>query len=117
MSLKIAEMTSRLDIFLMAILVISFAAAVTAHVTLILGLGARPPRWRALIAFVVPVLAPYWGFRERMVVRSSIWILALLVYVAARLAERSIADRIDVMGPPIAPASSSSGAGSGARPP
>ncbi|MDP9037149.1 MAG: hypothetical protein M3O50_20310 [Myxococcota bacterium] len=71
------------DGLVLAVLLVAFASLVTAHVALVLGLARRPPRWRALLAFVVAPLAPAWGWREKMRVRGAIWIVAALVYVAA----------------------------------
>ena len=64
-------------------LVLAFAALVTAHVLLVLGLAARPPRWRALVALVVPPLAPWWG-RAAMRLRAAAWIVAALAYAVLR---------------------------------
>ena len=61
-------------------LVTAFAALVTAHVALVAGLAARPPRWRALGALVVPVLAPWWGHRERMWARTHVWTVSAVAY-------------------------------------
>jgi hypothetical protein len=66
-------------------LVVSFAALVTAHVSLVAGLAARRPRWRALVALVVAPLAPYWGLREYMRARSIAWIAFAFMYAAARV--------------------------------
>ena len=52
---------------------------------LIAGLVTRQPRTRGLVAFFVPLLAPYWGMRERMRGRSVVWLVALVVYVGARV--------------------------------
>jgi hypothetical protein len=65
-------------------LVVAFAGLVTAHLSLVAGLARRPPWWRALVALVVLPLAPYWGFRERLMARSALWIVCAVVYVVAR---------------------------------
>jgi hypothetical protein len=70
----------------MAALVGSFALLVTVHVALAAGLVKRPPRWRGPVALLVPPLAPYWGMRERMRVRTSLWLGALMVYIVTRMA-------------------------------
>jgi hypothetical protein len=69
------------DAPLVALLLLAFALAVTMHVAIALALAARPPRWRALAAFAVPPLAPYWAWRERMRLRAGAWTAAVLVYV------------------------------------
>jgi hypothetical protein len=73
------------DVVVVALVLVAFAALVTAHVSIAVGLATRPPRWRALVAFVVAPLAPYYGFRARMPIRSAAWIGTLLVYVVARI--------------------------------
>jgi hypothetical protein len=69
-------------------MIAAFALLVTAHVTIAWGLAGRAPRWRAAVALVVPPLAPYFAARERMPVRASAWMCALVVYAALRFAER-----------------------------
>jgi hypothetical protein len=71
------------DIVVLAALIGAFATLVTAHVTLALGLARRRPRWRAPVAFVVPPLAPYWGWAGGMRVRATIWFVAVVVYAIA----------------------------------
>lgn len=72
------------DEWVMVAVVIAFAAWITAHITIVAGLVARRPRWRALAALVIVPLAPFWGLRARMFVRSAIWIASAGVYGIAR---------------------------------
>ncbi len=72
------------DTVIVVVAVVTFAVLITAHVTLVIGLALREPRWRAAVAFVVPPLAPYWGFRENMRGRAIVWGAAFVVYVLAR---------------------------------
>jgi hypothetical protein len=65
-------------------LVVAFATLVTAHLSLVAGLARRPPWWRALAALVVPPLAPYWGLRDGLRMRSAIWIAAAAAYAVTR---------------------------------
>jgi hypothetical protein len=74
------------DILLVGAVVLAFAFLVTAHLAIAVGLVARTPRWRALVALVLAPLAPYWAWREHMRVRAGIWTAGLLLYVAARIA-------------------------------
>jgi hypothetical protein len=67
-------------------IVTSFAGLATVHVTLVLGLLARTPRWRGLVALVVPPLAPYWGFLEGLRVRGVLWVATLGSYATAMVA-------------------------------
>jgi hypothetical protein len=61
-------------------LVVAFASLVTVHVTLVAGLAARPPRWRALAALVLVPLAPFWGRAERMHARTVAWVVSAALY-------------------------------------
>ena len=72
------------DIVLVVVLLLAFATAVTAHVTLVFGLARVVPRWHALVALIVPPLAPWWGMRARMTVRSIAWVAGVVVYAVAR---------------------------------
>ena len=65
-------------------LVLAFAVVVTAHVTLVVGLAGRAPRWRALVALVVPPLAPYWGWNG-LRRRSVLWVAGAVVYAVLRV--------------------------------
>jgi hypothetical protein len=65
------------------VLLTAFATLVTMHLTLAIGLLRRAPRWRAALGLVVPPLAPWWGWREKMRVRSALWGVAAVVYGAA----------------------------------
>jgi hypothetical protein len=76
------------DLIVVATLVLAFASLLTAHVTIAYGLARRPPRWRALAALFVPPMAPLWAWRERMRVRTIVWVAALSLYIAARIVSR-----------------------------
>jgi hypothetical protein len=76
------------DLIVVATLVIALASLLTVHVTIAVGLAWRPPRWRALAALLVPPLAPLWAWRERMRVRTIVWVAALALYVVAIIASR-----------------------------
>jgi hypothetical protein len=77
---------SAVDAFLVIVIVTSFALFVTTHVAIAAGLLGRKPRLRGLLALVVPPVAPYFGIREGMWIRSIVWVLSLAVYVGARVA-------------------------------
>jgi hypothetical protein len=68
------------DGLLVAGLVFAFATLCTVHVAIVWSLLKQHPRWRALVAFVVPPLAPYWALRAGMVVRGGIWIGSIILY-------------------------------------
>jgi|HubBroStandDraft_6_1064221.scaffolds.fasta_scaffold828820_2 hypothetical protein len=65
-------------------LIIAFAALVTAQVTIVVGLFARPPRWRALAAAIAPPLAPALGMRAGMPGRAVTWIVSAIGYAFLR---------------------------------
>jgi hypothetical protein len=71
------------DEWVMAVLVVAFATLLTAHVTLLFGLATRPPRWRAAAAALAAPLAPFWGLRAGMPVRSALWLASSVVYVVS----------------------------------
>ncbi|MGH7281475.1 MAG: hypothetical protein ACRELY_08140 [Polyangiaceae bacterium] len=66
--------------------IVSCALLLIAHVSIIAALATRPPRWRALAAFVVPPLAPYWALREKLRGRAATWIASAVIYAIARIA-------------------------------
>lgn len=75
------------DVVIGSALVLGFATFVTVHVSLAARLVARmQPRWRGLAALVLPPLAPIWGYREGLRRSAVLWVMSLLIYVAARLA-------------------------------
>lgn len=57
-----------------------FGLFVSAHVALVFVLAARPPRFRAALAFIVPPLAPFFGFREGFRALSFVWVVSLVAY-------------------------------------
>ncbi len=72
------------DEIVFAALVLAFAAFITSHVALCFGIASRPPRVRALVAFVVVPLAPVWGVKERLTKRVALWVVFAIAYVALR---------------------------------
>jgi hypothetical protein len=75
------------DVVIGSALVLGFATFVTVHVALAARLVSRmQPRWRGLAAFLLPPLAPIWGYREGFRRSAILWVVSLLVYAAARLA-------------------------------
>jgi hypothetical protein len=76
------------DLIVVATLVLALALFITAHVTITYGLSWKKPRWRALVAFFVAPLAPFWAWREQMRIRAGIWGAALVLYVVAMIVSR-----------------------------
>lgn len=75
-------MTPRLAVGVVT-LVVAFATLVTVHVSLTIGLVRHAPRWRAVVAFIVAPLAPWWGWQARMRIRGVVWVVAAAVYGVA----------------------------------
>jgi hypothetical protein len=72
---------------LLAGLVLGLATFITTHVALAGRIFLRQrPRWRGLVALVVPPLAPIWALRAGWRVSAAIWIGAIALYVIALVA-------------------------------
>jgi hypothetical protein len=67
-------------------MVVTLAAFFTLHVALSAVLLGHKPRWRALVAFLVPPLAPVFGLRTGHKRLAIGWFLLLGLYVIARVA-------------------------------
>jgi hypothetical protein len=73
------------DLVVFIALVAAFALLSTVHLAIAMRLSLREPRWRGLVALVVPPLAPYWGMEAGMKKLATLWIVALSIYVVARI--------------------------------
>jgi hypothetical protein len=73
------------DVAVTLVLVLSFAALVTAHAAIVVGLVSRTPRWRAAVALVVAPLAPYWALATGMKARGWTWIGSVSLYTVMLL--------------------------------
>ena len=73
------------DTLALAVMIFAFAAAVTAHLAIVVAFAIYGPRWRAPAALVFFPLAPYWALRERMWMRGIWWIGGVVVYFGVRL--------------------------------
>ena len=72
------------DSFVFTGLVLGFATLVTVHLALAVRLVLRErPRWRGLVALVVPPLAVIWGFRAGFRRNAVLWLVAVVVYLIA----------------------------------
>jgi energy-converting hydrogenase Eha subunit B len=70
------------DLALMFGLAASLGLLLASHVALSVGLARQGPWQRALLAFVLPPLAPLWGYSGKLHARSLLWIIALVTHVA-----------------------------------
>ena len=71
-----------MDLALIIALVVSAGVLLSTHVSLSVGLARLGPWHRGLVAFVVPPLAPFWGYHGKLHTRSLIWIIALVIQLA-----------------------------------
>jgi len=69
------------DLFVFVATVVVFAALVTVHVMLAIGLSRRVPRWRGPVALVVAPLAPWWAWGEKMRVGVTLWVVFGVAYL------------------------------------
>ncbi len=83
MFLKSGYVWTRLDFALLGLVSTAFGLLLVAHVTLVIGLVRREPRWRGLVALLVPPLAPYWGYEAQLSKRVTLWVVSLTVYLAS----------------------------------
>lgn len=74
------------DLIVVIVAMVSCALLLIAHASIVAALATRSPRWRALVALVVPPLAPYWALREKLPGRAVTWIASAVVYAIARIA-------------------------------
>ncbi len=73
------------DTQLFALIVLSCAVGVTAHLAIVWQLAAHAPRWRSLLALLVPPLTLFFGIRARSFVTTAVWAVAWIVYFGARM--------------------------------
>lgn len=74
-----------MDLALYAIILLLFASFATLHLLLCWRLRVLSP-WRAMAAFFVLPLAPYWGSRQTLKKLSTAWWICLGMYALALLA-------------------------------
>ena len=75
------------DAIITAALVLGLATLITAHVGLSARLAMRArPRWRGLVALLVPPLAVLWGLKAGWTGLAALWLGAVGVYVTALVA-------------------------------
>lgn len=72
-----------LDLALLVLLSVAVGLHLVAHVTLVIGLVRREPWWHGLVALFIPPLAAFWGYEARLRWRVRLWVVTLVVYLAA----------------------------------
>jgi hypothetical protein len=60
----------------------ALAVFVAAHVALVAGLAQRRAWGHAVVALLVPPLAPWWGYRAGLRTATIAWCAALALYAA-----------------------------------
>lgn len=71
------------DALVLGLMVLGFGLLVTAQVRLVVVLlFAGRPRWHGLAAFLVPPLAPFYGWRAGRKVNAVVWVVAAVLYLA-----------------------------------
>lgn len=75
-----------LDAVVLGLMVFGFGLFVTAQVRLVIVLlFAGKPRWHGLAAFLVPPLAPFYGWKAGRKINAAAWVFALVLYGVGRL--------------------------------
>jgi hypothetical protein len=77
----VVQGSAPLDLALLALPPLALGLLVTAHVAIVSRLLGRTPRWRGLLALVVPPLAVVWGMKIEMRGWCRVWIAAAIVYL------------------------------------
>ena len=72
-----------MDMIVVVALLLSFATVVVVHVAIAFKLLWRKPRYRGLVALVIPPLAPWWAYSENWQRLCWVWVGAVLCYTAA----------------------------------
>ncbi len=73
-----------LDALVTVALLLGLATLITAHVALAARLALRErPRWRGLVALVVPPLGVIWALRAGWKALAAVWLGATFVYALA----------------------------------
>jgi hypothetical protein len=71
-----------MDLLLVVLPALCFGLLVTVHAYLAAVLVRELPLWRALLAFTLPPLAPYFAFVAGRRVLAVAWLTALVAYGA-----------------------------------
>ena len=72
------------DGIVLAVLLLSFATLLTTHIAIAVRLTLRvEPRYRGVLAFFVPPLAPVWAYAQAWRAMCWIWVGSVVAYAAA----------------------------------
>jgi hypothetical protein len=76
------------DAGLTIVLVAMFATLAAAHAATVFGLARKRRPVEALVALLVPPLAPCWAITRGMRARALVWLASAALYVAALVLAR-----------------------------
>jgi hypothetical protein len=65
---------------LVAAVALALLVFLGAHASILGALVMHRPRYRAAVAFAIPPLAPYWGWRAGLQRRVYAWAIAIVLY-------------------------------------
>lgn len=65
------------------VLALTLTVHVGTHLVLVVRLAQQTTALRGLAAFVLPPLAPFWGFREGLKKTAIVWTSTLALYALA----------------------------------
>ena len=71
------------DYLLLFVICVTFALMLTMQVSIVAALIVRRNGWMALLAALVPLVAPYAGYVNDMRKRASTWVVSALFYAIA----------------------------------
>ena len=77
------------DWILVTGLLVGFASLVTAHVALVVSLCLHRPRWRGLVALIVPPAGVIWALKARWWGLAAVWMVSLVLYLSALVGSRT----------------------------
>jgi hypothetical protein len=66
-------------------LIVTLAVCVAVHVSIAAKLTGMAPRWRGVVALLIPPLSPFWAWRSGLRARAVVWVVALAGWGVARL--------------------------------
>lgn len=72
-----------LDLALLVLPPAALAVFLTVHLAIVTRLLAEPPRWRAVVALLLPPLALFWGRKAEMTGLCRLWLGSLAAYALA----------------------------------
>jgi hypothetical protein len=73
------------DVVVLLLMVLGLGVLITAQLRLVFVLVFfEKPRWRGLLALLVPPLAPWFGWRAGRRWNAGVWLFAAVIYALGR---------------------------------